>query len=137
MRFVKLTEEDIERIANSYQDLIADAWEFLFYLWGKEMGKEIWEHISGNDEPIKKAADLIEGRGWVEEIFLEKEMAIAKGCIETNKSYDSPSCHILRGIISAIHEESTRRLIDVEEVKCESLEDEHCEFKIKEKNFEG
>lgn len=135
MRFVKLSEEDIKRIANSYQNLIAEAWELLFYLWGKEMGKEMWMHISDSDEPLKRAADLIEGRGWVEKIFLEEKMVIVKDCIETNKSYDSPSCHILRGIISAIHEESTRKLVEVEEVKCESLDDEHCEFKIEEKEL--
>lgn len=135
MRFVKLSEDDIKGMATSYQNLIAEAWELLFFLWGKEIGKEIWGHISEKEEPLKRAADLIEGRGWAEKILLEEEMVIAKDCIETHKSYDSPSCHILRGIISAIHEKSTRKLIEVEEVKCESLGDEHCEFKIKRKEL--
>lgn len=135
MRFSKLSEKEIKGIADTYQGLIAEAWELLFYLWGKEVGKEIWGDISDDEEPLKNAADIIEERGWVEEILLEKELAIARNVIEINESYDAPSCHILRGMISAIYEGWSSKLVEVEEVKCESVEDEHCEFEIKEKEL--
>ncbi|MBS3816434.1 MAG: hypothetical protein KGY76_02600 [Candidatus Thermoplasmatota archaeon] len=135
MRFVKLSEEGIKRTATTYQNLMAEAWEVLFYLWGKGIGEEIADKISDEDDHLEKGANLIEGRGWTQEMVLEENLAIAKGSIEADPSFDDPSCHILRGIICSIHENSTPKIIEVEEVKCESLGNKHCEFEIKEREL--
>ncbi|MFP3871964.1 MAG: V4R domain-containing protein [Candidatus Natronoplasma sp.] len=137
MRFVKLSDEDIKNISRFYQNMIGDAREILLYLWGKAVGENIIDQLSNDSKPLKRASNMLKGRGWAEEIILEKKSAIVKGSIEIDKSLDTPSCNIIRGILSGIYEGATGDLVEVEEVKCESIGDEHCEFEIKKKEFEG
>ncbi len=116
--------------------MVGDARVILLYLSGKAVGEKLSEHIS-DDASLKKAGKMIKGRGWVEEIMLEKNQAIVQGSIEIDKSLDQPSCDMIRGILCGIYEEMTGEIIEANEEKCESLNDEHCEFKIKKKEFEG
>ncbi|MEF8874669.1 MAG: V4R domain-containing protein [Candidatus Thermoplasmatota archaeon] len=136
MRFVKLSEEEVKNVSQFYQNMIGDAREILLYLSGKAVGEKISEHIS-DEEPLKRAGNMIKGRGWTEEITLEKERAVANGSIEIDKSLDRPSCNMIRGILCGVYEKTTGEIIEVDEVRCESLNDENCEFKIKKKEFEG
>ncbi len=137
MKFVKLSQEDIENISHFYQNMIGDAREILLYIWGKAGGDKMSELIEeGEEDSLKRAKNLMEGRGWGEEIELEEDLVTAKGSIEVDKTLEMPSCNLLRGMICGLYEGVRGGLIEVKEVKCQSLDHEHCEFEIKEKKFE-
>ncbi len=135
MRFVKISKEDIKEVGLFYRSVMSDAYEGLFFWAGKKIGKDMVDMISDENDFMERGAKLIEGRGWVDEIWLERDEAIARGSIEAHEEWEEPSCHILRGIICGLYEEGTGKMIEVEETKCVAVGDEHCEFKIETKAF--
>lgn len=135
MKFVKLSQEELKEIATFYRGVMATAYEGLFFREGKVIGKGIMEVIPEDANFHEKAGKLIEARGWVDDIELKEDRAIAKGGVEVHDDSDSPTCHRTRGILSSVYEIGTDSMVDVTEVKCESLGDDHCEFEIEIKGF--
>ncbi len=135
MKFVKLSQEELKEIAKFYRGVMATAYEGLFFREGKVIGKGIMEVIPDDVDFHQKAGKLIEARGWVDEIELKEDKAIAKGGVEVQDNSDTPTCHRTRGILSSIYEEGTGSMVEVTEVRCESMGDPHCEFEIEIKGF--
>lgn len=135
MKFVKLSKNELKEMATFYKNVMATAYEGLFYREGKVIGKGIIEVVSEDEDVLQKGSKLIEARGWVENITLEEDRAMAEGSIELDEGIDSPTCHRLRGILSAVYKRKTGKMVEVKEVKCESLDDERCEFEIDIKGF--
>lgn len=132
MRFVRISQTEIEKIRILYESVMSKASHGLFYREGNTLGKEIAEMASEEKEKfLETCARLIKGRGWADEIAFDDYTVIAKGSIE-GATAEEPTCHRLRGIIRAImeHEYSTK-LICVEE-KCMSVGDPYCEFTLRE-----
>ncbi len=130
MKFVKLSQKELQKIAKFYREVMSTAYEGLFFREGKVIGEGIMQVIQEDDDFRDKAAKLIKARGWVEEINLEKSKATAKGCIEVKEDSDNHTCHRLRGMLTIIYEQGTGNIVEVSEKKCESLNDEECFFEI-------
>lgn len=128
MRFVKLSKKNIQEINSYLKSIMSNAHEGVFYRTGKVIGKDLLDLVDEADNDRLKM--IIKARGWVDEIDLENETATVKGSIEVNKEEDSPTCHMLRGIICGIQPDEPGVMVEVEEKKCESMGDDHCEFKI-------
>lgn len=128
MRFTKLSKKNIQEINTYFKSIMSNAHEGVFYRAGKVIGKDLREIVGETDND--RLEKIIKARGWVDEINLGSEKAIAKGSIEVNEENDSPTCHMLRGIISGIQPDKPGMMIEVEEEECESLGDDHCKFKI-------
>ncbi len=130
MKFVKLSQEELQKIAGFYKEVMSTAYEGLFFREGKVIGEGIMQVVQENDDFTIKAAKIIQARGWAEEIEMEKSKAIAKGGIEVKEDTDHPTCHRLRGMLAIVYEEGTGNIVDVTEEKCQSMGDEECVFDI-------
>ena len=128
MRFTKLSKKNIQEINSYFKSIMSNAHEGVFYRAGKVIGKDLREIVGETEND--RLEKIIKARGWVDEIDLESEKAIAKGSIEVDEENESPTCHMLRGIISGVQPDKPGMMIEVEEEECESLGDEYCKFKI-------
>ena len=128
MRFIKLSKKNVQEINSYFQSIMSNAHEGVFYRAGKVIGKDLKDIVDEADKD--RLEKIIKARGWVDSIDLDNEVAVVEGSIEVNEELDSPTCHMLRGIICGIQPEEPGMMIEVEEVKCESVGDDHCEFKI-------
>ncbi len=135
MKFVKISHKELKQTAKFYESVMATAYEGLFYREGKAIGKVITEVLESDDAFLQKAGKLVKARGWADSLALEDQKAIAKDSVEVDKESDTKTCHRLRGIICSIYEKDTGNIVEVREVKCQSLDDEHCEFEVDFKKF--
>ncbi|MFW6038696.1 MAG: V4R domain-containing protein [Candidatus Saliniplasma sp.] len=130
MKFVKLSQEELQKIAKFYREVMSTAYEGLFFREGKVIGEGIMQVVQENDDFRVKAAKLIQARGWADEVELGKAKAKAKGGIEVKEEAEDPTCHRLRGMLAIIYEKGTGDIVDVEEIECQSVGDDECVFEI-------
>ncbi len=132
MRFVRISQTEIEKIRVLYESVMSKASHGLFYREGNTLGKEIAEMASEEkDKYLETCARIIKGRGWADDIAFNGYTVIVKGSIEAATA-EEPTCHRLRGIIHAVVEhESGTKLVCIEE-KCKSVGDPYCEFTLRE-----
>ncbi len=132
MRFIRISQAELDKIRCLYESVMAHACHGLFYREGETLGKEIVQMAHGDkDNFLEISARLIKGRGWVEEISFMGDRIIAKGSFEAKNGLDDPTCHRLRGMIHAILEKHTcKKLVCLEE-KCVSIGDPYCEFTVR------
>lgn len=135
MKFVKLSDKELQEIAKFYEGVMAMAYEGLYYREGKVIGEIIREMVPQKKDVLDKASKLIQARGWVDDITFEEDKVIVKGSIEVSQGSDAPTCHRLRGILATFYEAETGEFVDVKEIKCGSKGDEWCEFKMEERKF--
>jgi len=133
MRFVRISQKELENIRRLYESVMSHASYGLFYREGETLGREIVE-IAGNEAEtfLETAGRLIKGRGWVDEIQFTETMVTAKGSFESSKNAKEVTCHRLRGMIHIIMERHTGKKLLCLEDKCLSLGDSQCEFTLKE-----
>ncbi len=130
MKFVKLSQEELQKIAGFYKEVMSTAYEGLFFREGKVIGEGIMQVVKPDDDFRVKAGKLIKARGWVDEIKLKESEAVAKGCIEVKDDSESITCHRLRGMLAIIYEKGTGNIVEVKEKECESIGDEECVFEV-------
>ncbi len=129
MREVKLTKEEILGIKDVHRQIMSYASVGLFYKSGEAIGREMADKVR-RENYFAELRDILKERGWVEEIEFGEELVKVKGSIEVEKS-KVPTCDILRGIIRGIYETYYGIIVKVDEIKCESLGDEFCVFKVR------
>ena len=131
MRFVRISQPELEKIRKLYESVMSQASHGLFYREGSALGKIIVDMASEDKENfLGTASRLIKGRGWVEDIAFQNDTVIAKGSIETVESASDPTCHRLRGIIHAVAEEAYDKKLICMEVLCKSTGHAYCEFNL-------
>ncbi|MFO8110081.1 MAG: V4R domain-containing protein [Thermoplasmata archaeon] len=135
MKFIKMSQKELHQIARFYEGVMATAYEGLFYREGKVIGSSIIEMIDTDDNMMGKAEKLVQARGWVISLKLEEGVAYSDGSVEVDENAGTKTCHRLRGILSSIYEKKTGDIVDIKEIKCQSLGDERCEFEVKIKGF--
>ncbi len=128
MRFTKLSKKNIQEINAYFKSIMSNAHEGVFYRTGKVIGKDLKDIVDEADND--RLEKIIKARGWVDKIDLDDDTAVVEGSIEVDEDMDSPTCHMLRGIICGIQPDEPGVMIEVEEEECESLGDEHCKFNI-------
>ena len=133
MRFIRISQDELDKIRRLYESVMSHASHGLFYREGETLGKEIVKMaVEDMDNFLETSGRLIKGRGWVEDISFMDNRIIVKGSFESKEGADEATCHRLRGMIHAILEKQTgKRLVCLEE-KCLSLGDPYCEFVVRE-----
>jgi predicted hydrocarbon binding protein len=133
MRFVRISQKELENIRRLYESVMSHASHGLFYREGETLGREIVE-IAGNETEtfLETAGRLIKGRGWVDEIQFTETRVTAKGSFESTKNSSEVTCHRLRGMIHVIMEKHTGKKLLCLEDKCLSVGDSQCEFTLRE-----
>ncbi len=125
---VKLSKEELIKIKGVYRSIMAYASIGLFLKNGEIIAQVLSKDVRRGNY-FEDFANILKERGWVKEIEFSDEEVKVRGSIETTDS-KAPTCHILRGIIRKIYEMHYETLVSVEEVKCESMGDEYCLFKV-------
>lgn len=132
MKFVKISQKELEEIHRLYESVMSQACSGLFLREGAVYGQEIAEvSVKNREIYFETAKKLLIARGWVEDIEFEKTKVVAKGSIEVMKS-NSPTCHRLRGIIRQVYEVYNGYRLHCVEEECESTGKDKCVFKLEE-----
>ncbi|MCD6276018.1 MAG: hypothetical protein J7J42_04680 [Thermoplasmata archaeon] len=129
MREIKLTKEELLQMKEVYTEIMSYASSGLFYRAGEKIGVILSKGVS-KDNYFEEFAKILKDRGWVKEIEFTEEHVKVKGSVEVHPSKIA-TCDILRGIMRGIYENYYQTIVKVDEIKCESLGDDYCLFKIR------
>ncbi len=125
-RAVKLRREELLEIKRLYETVMTFASHGMFYRSGRIIGDRIIR-TSGTD--LMRLKDTLAKEGWVADIAFEGDTITVTGSIEAANA-DSPTCHMLRGILAKVFEERTGKDVYCHERKCVSKGDDKCVFII-------
>lgn len=125
-RGIKLRKEELVEIKKLYETVMTFASHGMFYRSGRIIGERMIR-MSGTDFPRIK--ETLVKEGWVTDISFEGDMISVLGSIEASNS-ESPTCHMLRGILAKVFEERSGKDVYCHERKCISKGDEKCVFVI-------
>ena len=125
-RSVKLRREELVEIKRLYETVMTFASHGMFYRSGRIIGDRIIR-TSGTD--LTRLRETLAKEGWVSDISFEGDTINVMGSIEASNS-DSPTCHMLRGILAKVFEERTGKDVYCHERKCVSKGDDKCVFII-------
>ncbi len=130
MRYVKISQRELENIKKLYESVMSNACHGLFYKEGSVFGAEIAAAaIEDMDNFFEIAKKVLKERNWVEDITFKKNKITVKGSIEVSKG-ELATCHRLRGILRHLTEVYRAERIYCVEKKCESMGDKACVFHI-------
>jgi predicted hydrocarbon binding protein len=125
-RAIKLRKEELVEIKKLYETVMTFASHGLFYRSGRIMGDRLIR-VVGTD--LNRLREALIKEGWATEIIFEGDTVTVTSSIEVSNS-DSPTCHMLRGILAKLFEERTGKDVYCHERKCVSKGDEKCVFVI-------
>lgn len=125
-RAVKLRREELVEIKRLYETVMTFASHGMFYRSGRIIGDRIIR-TSGTD--LVRLKETLSKEGWVADIAFEGDTITVTGSIEASNS-DSPTCHMLRGILAKIFEERSGKDVYCHERRCVSKGDDKCVFII-------
>ncbi len=125
-RAVKLRREELVEIKRLYETVMTFASHGMFYRSGRIIGDRIIR-TSGTD--LVRLKETLSKEGWVGDIAFEGDTITVTGSIEASNS-DSPTCHMLRGILAKIFEERSGKDVYCHERRCVSKGDDKCVFII-------
>jgi predicted hydrocarbon binding protein len=125
-RSIKLRREELVEIKRLYETVMTFASHGMFYRSGRIMGDRLIR--SSGTELLRLKESLIK-EGWVTDITFEGDTITVVGSIEAS-SFDSPTCHMLRGILAKVFEERSGKDVYCHERKCVSKGDDKCVFVI-------
>ncbi len=125
-RAIKLRRDELVEIKRLYETVMTFASHGMFYRSGRIIGDRLLRS-AGTD--LAKLKDALMREGWVTDVSFEGDTITVTGSIEASNS-DTPTCHMLRGIIAKVYEERTGKDVYCHERKCISKGDEHCLFVI-------
>ncbi len=125
-RAIKLRREELVEIKRLYETVMTFASHGMFYRSGRIIGDRL---IRSAGTDLNRIRDSLIREGWVSDISFEGDTITAAGSVETSNS-DSPTCHMLRGILAKVFEERTGKDVYCHERKCISKGDERCVFVI-------
>jgi predicted hydrocarbon binding protein len=125
-RAIKLRREELVEIKRLYETVMTYASHGMFYRSGRIIGDRL---IRSSGTDLSKMKDALIREGWVTDITFEGDTISVTGSIEASNS-DSPTCHMLRGILAKVYEERTGKDVYCHERKCLSKGDEKCLFVI-------
>jgi predicted hydrocarbon binding protein len=125
-RSIKMRKEELVEIKKLFETVMTFASHGMFYRSGRIMGDRLIR-ASGSD--LGKVRDALIKEGWATDISFEGDAISVMGSIEASNS-DSPTCHMLRGILAKVFEERTGKDVYCHERKCLSKGDDKCVFII-------
>ncbi len=125
-RAIRLRREELVEIKRLYETVMTFASHGMFYRSGRIIGDRLLRS-TGSD--LSRVRDALIREGWVTDILFEGDTITAVGSIEVSSS-DTPTCHMLRGILAKVFEERTGKDVYCHERKCVSKGDDKCVFVI-------
>src|SRR5512136_940647 len=102
-RSIRLRKEELVEIKKLYETVMTFASHGMFYRSGRIIGDRLIRHAGSDLAKVKEA--LIK-EGWVVDISFEGDTISIIGSIEAS-NMDTPTCHMLRGILAKLFEERT------------------------------
>ena len=125
-RAIKVRKDELIEMKGLYEAVMTFAAHGMFYRSGRIVGDRI---VKATGPDLAHVRDALIREGWVMDIDFDGDVVNVTGSIETSNS-DSPSCHLLRGILAKVFEERTGKDVYCHERKCMSKGDEKCVFVI-------
>jgi len=125
-RCIKLRREELVEIKRLYETVMTFASHGMFYRSGRIIGDRLIR--TSGTELLRLKESLIK-EGWVTDIDFEGDTITVVGSIEVSNS-DSPTCHMLRGLLAKVFEERSGKDVYCHERKCASKGDDKCVFVI-------
>jgi predicted hydrocarbon binding protein len=125
-RAIRLRREELVEIKRLYETVMTFASHGMFYRSGRIIGDRLMRAV-GSD--LDKVKDALIREGWVTDIIFEGDTINVAGSIEVSSS-DSPTCHMLRGMLAKVFEERTGKDVYCHERRCVSKGDDKCVFVI-------
>jgi predicted hydrocarbon binding protein len=125
-RAIKLRREELVEIKRLYETVMTFASHGMFYRSGRIIGDRL---IRSAGTDLGRIKESLVKEGWVSDINFEGDTITAASSIEATNS-DSPTCHMLRGILAKVFEERTGKDVYCHERKCLSKGDDKCVFVI-------
>lgn len=128
MRFVRLSQEEIDTVRRLYEGVMSYASHGLFFREGAALADALLDAAGEGDDPFETVRSALVERGWVEAIELGEDEVRVTGSIEASPGGSAPTCHRLRGIVSRLVELRTGSKARYAEVACASTGAEACVF---------
>src|SRR5512137_219431 len=125
-RSITVRKQELVEVKKLYETVMTFASHGMFYRSGRIMGDRLIRNF-GTD--LGKVRDALIKEGWVTDVSFEGDTISALGSIEVSNS-DSPTCHMLRGILAKVFEERTGKDVYCHERRCVSKGDDKCVFVI-------
>ena len=125
-RAIKLRRDELVEIKRLYETVMTFASHGMFYRSGRIVGNRL---VKATGTDLSRIRDALVKEGWVSDIAFEGDTINVMGSIEVSNS-DSPTCHMLRGILAKVFEERTGKDVYCHERKCVSKGDDKCVFII-------
>ena len=125
-RGIKLRRQELVEIKRLYETVMTFASHGMFYRSGRIIGDRLIR--TSGTELLRLKESLIK-EGWVTDINFEGDTITVVGSIEVSNS-DSPTCHMLRGLLAKVFEERSGKDVYCHERKCMSKGDDKCVFVI-------
>jgi predicted hydrocarbon binding protein len=125
-RGIKLRREELVEIKRLYETVMTFASHGMFYRSGRIIGDRL---IRTSGTELSRLKDSLIKEGWVLDISFEGDTITVVGSIEVSNS-DSPTCHMLRGLLAKVFEERSGKDVYCHERKCVSKGDDKCVFVI-------
>lgn len=125
-RAIKMRKDELVEIKRLYETVMTFASHGMFYRSGRIMGSRL---VKATGTDLSRIRDALVKEGWVADIAFEGDTINVSGSIEVSNA-DSPTCHMLRGILAKVFEERTGKDVYCHERKCVSKGDDRCVFII-------
>jgi predicted hydrocarbon binding protein len=125
-RAIRLRREELVEIKRLYETVMTFASHGMFYRSGRIIGDRL---LRSTGSELTRVREALMKEGWVIDIVFEGDTITAGGSIEASNA-DTPTCHMLRGILAKVFEERTGKDVYCHERKCVSKGDDKCVFVI-------
>jgi len=125
-RAIRLRREELVEIKRLYETVMTFASHGMFYRSGRIIGDRL---LRSTGSELTRVREALIKEGWVIDIVFEGDTITAGGSIESSNS-DTPTCHMLRGILAKVFEDRTGKDVYCHERKCVSKGDDKCVFVI-------
>jgi predicted hydrocarbon binding protein len=125
-RAIRLRREELVEIKRLYETVMTFASHGMFYRSGRIVGDRV---IRSSGTELSRVKESLIREGWVTGIDFEGDTITVVGSIEVTNS-DSPTCHMLRGLLAKVFEERSGKDVYCHERKCVSKGDDKCVFVI-------
>ena len=125
-RGIRIRREELVEIKRLYETVMTFASHGMFYRSGRIIGDRL---IRTSGTELLRLKESFIKEGWVTDINFEGDTITVVGSIEVSNS-DSPTCHMLRGMLAKVFEERSGKDVYCHERKCASKGDDKCVFVI-------
>jgi predicted hydrocarbon binding protein len=130
MRFVKISQPELEALRQLYESIMSYASHGLFYHEGMSLGVAMSQEALASGDYWENCRQILQDRGWVEDVRFEKDRVLARGSVEAAKDVGAATCHRLRGILAKLYEAQARRKVKFTEEQCSSAGAPECVFQM-------